>query len=254
MCFSSLTTSSASRRRTLRCLRFSDVSRPPSDTSRLSQRILVDCRSASPPRRRDLLPLCRRSTCRPMTLRTPRRRLRSPTWTPRLCFRARLPSLASTPPSTRSTRRRACSARSSSVRSTTPPRAACRSCCRTTRDCRILLPFSVWMSFRRTTSSSSRVRARCSASSASRSRLPRCSPAHPDDTSTLPMASRRSMPSRTANTTTSQRTPSTWLAASTRWLRRLTRWPRKWARREQPDNDFGFLPFLSSRGLCGGEI
>ena len=96
--------------------------------------------------------------------------------------------------------------------------------------------------------------ARCSASSASRSRLPRCSPAHPDDTSTLPMASRRSMPSRTANTTTSQRTPSTWLAASTRWLRRLTRWPRRWARREQPDNDFGFLPFLSSRGLCGGEI
>jgi F-type H+-transporting ATPase subunit beta len=73
----------------------------------------------SRPRRRARSRRSRRSTFPPTTTPTRRRPRRSPTWTRRRTSPATSRRAASTPPSIRSSRRRACSTRASSARSTT---------------------------------------------------------------------------------------------------------------------------------------
>jgi precorrin-6B methylase 2 len=105
-CSSSSTTSSASRRPAPRCPRSSAASRAPSVTSRRSPPRWASSRSASPRRTRARSPACRPSTCPPTISPTRRPATAFAHLDATTCSRAPSPSSASTPPWTRSTRRR----------------------------------------------------------------------------------------------------------------------------------------------------
>jgi flagellar biosynthesis/type III secretory pathway ATPase len=119
----SSTTSSASRRRALRCRRSSAACRPRSDTSQRCSPKWASSRNASPRRKKDRSRRCRRSTFRPTTTRTRRPPRRLLTWTPRRTSRGRSPSSVSTRPSIRWPRPHAFSILEYSARSITTSRA-----------------------------------------------------------------------------------------------------------------------------------
>ncbi len=141
------------------------------------------------------------------------------------------PRRASTRPSIRSTRPRACSTRWSSARSTTRwPAPSSRRCSATSR-CRTSSPSWAWTSCRKRTSSPSPAPARSSASCRSPSSSPKCSPARRASSSTSPTRSRASRAWSPASTTTCRKRPSTWSAPSRKPSRRRSGW-----RRKRPDN------------------
>mmetsp|Transcript_71046 Transcript_71046/g.161378 ORF Transcript_71046/g.161378 Transcript_71046/m.161378 type:complete len:215 (+) Transcript_71046:917-1561(+) len=179
MCCSSWTTSSVSRRLDRRCRHSSAVSQAPSATSRPWPRTWHRCRSASPRPRRGRSPRCRPSTC-PRTIspiRPPPRP--SPTWMPRRCCQGRLRSSASTRRWILWTPPPVCLTPPSWDSDTTTLHAAPRRSSRTTSPCRISLPFWVWMSSPRRTSSQLHGPGKCSASSRSPSSWLRSSPGRP---------------------------------------------------------------------------
>merc|ERR1712127_12164 len=153
MCCSSWTTSSASPSPVPRCLPFWDVFLPLWDTSPPSPLTWVGFRSVLPPRPRDPLLPSRPCTCLLMILPIPPRPPPLLTWTPPPSSPVPLPSLVSTPLSIPSTPPPVCLIPESSGTSTTRWHDPPRSSSRITRACRISLPFLVWMSCRRTTSS-----------------------------------------------------------------------------------------------------
>mmetsp|Transcript_33884 Transcript_33884/g.99863 ORF Transcript_33884/g.99863 Transcript_33884/m.99863 type:complete len:240 (+) Transcript_33884:887-1606(+) len=232
MCSSSLTTSSASPRPVPRCPPFLDVSPPPSVTSPPLLRTWVAFRSVLPPPPRVPLPPSRPSTCLPMILPIPPLPPLSLTWTPPPSFPVPLPSLVSTPPSIPSTPPPVCLipvlSETFTTRSPVPPRRSSR----ITRASRISLPFLVWMSFPRMTSSlfPGRVRSRSSCPSLSTSL--RFSLVPPVSSSASRRPSMASSRSSTASTMTSPRVLSTWLATLTRSSPRPLPWLSKWNQRD----------------------
>src|SRR5665213_3355973 len=161
-----------------------------------------------------------------------RRRRRLPISMRRPPSIARSPKRASTRRWTRSTRPRACCRRTSSARSTTPPRAWFSRCCRSTSRCRTSSPFSAWTSCPKTTRSPSRAPARSSASCRSRSSSPKSSRDRPGNLSSSPTPSRVSAPSAKANTTICLKPPSTWSATSKTRSKRARSSPRKQRNRQ----------------------
>ena len=178
----------------------------------------ASCRSGSRRPARARSPRCRRSTCRPTTSPTRRRRRCSPTSTPRRCSRARSPRRASTRRSTRSTRRRRSSSRRSSARTTTTWPTRSRTCCSATASCRTSSRSSASTSSPTRTACSCSARARSSASCRSRSTSPSSSRARPAPTCRSATPCARSARSSTASTTTCPSRRSCSRARSRTWV------------------------------------
>ena len=127
-------------------------------------------------------PRSRPSTFPRTTSPTRRRPPRSRTSMPRRCSRARSPTSASIPPSTRWRARAPRSTPRSWARSTIAWPSPSRRPSRSTPTSRTSSPFWAWTSSPRSSSTSSRAPARSSSSSRSRSTLPRSSRATPERT------------------------------------------------------------------------
>mmetsp|Transcript_24079 Transcript_24079/g.48735 ORF Transcript_24079/g.48735 Transcript_24079/m.48735 type:complete len:244 (+) Transcript_24079:841-1572(+) len=212
MCFSSWTTFSVSPRLVLRCPLFLDVSPLLSVTNPPSLLIWVRFRSGLPPPARVPSPLSRPSMCLLMILLIPLLLPHSLTWMLPLCCLALLLSLVSTlllipliPPQECL---RPVSLVMSIMRWPVPPRSSSR----TTRVFRISLPFLVWMSSLRMTSSLWHVPVRSRSSCPSPSMWLRFSQELQASSSPLSRPSRASSRSSTVNTMTSRKVHSTWLA------------------------------------------
>merc|ERR1712142_1321216 len=151
------------------------------------------------------------------------------TWTPPPCCREPCLSVESTPPWIPSTPPPVSWTPTSSEPSTTRSPEVSRRSSRTTNLFRILLPFWVWTSCPRRTSSRSPEQERSKDSFHSLSRLLRCSPTTLANLFQLTRPSLDSRPSLPANTITCLRSPSTWSATLMRSLPR----PRGWQLREE---------------------
>jgi flagellar biosynthesis/type III secretory pathway ATPase len=155
---------------------------------------------------------------------------RSPTWTPRPFCRARSRKRVSTRLLTRSTPRRACSTRRSSVKNTTPSPVRFSRSCSATRPFRTSSRSWAWTNCLKKTSSPWPAPARSNASCRSRSSWLKSSPARRASWSISPTPSRASRAFALAITIIFRKLPSTWSAAS----RKRSRRPRSW-RQKLPD-------------------
>merc|ERR1711872_52813 len=224
MCFSSLTIFSDSHRLVPKCLPCWVVFHLLSVTSPPWPLTWVACRSVLPPPPRDPLPPYRLSMCLLTTCQILLQPPPSLTWTPQLSCQDQLLNVESTPLWILLTPLAVSWTPTSLEANTTTLPEVYKRFSRTTNLSRISLPFWVWTSCLRKTNLRSREQERLKDSFLSHSRSLRFSPATPVSSSPLQKPSLDSRKSLRANTITSLKLLSTWLATLTKSSLRPNVW------------------------------